>query len=261
MNLATNSMQAMPTGGSLRIQLSRVKHPKERMTTTGPLPSGDYLMLRVQDSGAGIDPAIREKIFDPFFTTKDVGTGTGLGLSLVHGIVTDLGGAIDVETELGVGSCFTTYLPRSAGFAESKPDVPLPLARGKSERVLLVDDEEALVRLSSDMLTELGYRPAGFTSAAKALEAFNRDPGSFDAVITDSRMPQMSGVLLIKALRQVQPDVPILLVSGFLASAAITEARMAGADVILNKPVSRRELALALSEALSGSSRDGPALD
>ena len=254
MNLATNGIHAMASGGELQIRLFCVSTAEERLTTTGPLVPGEYVVLSVRDSGTGIDPAIRNKIFDPFFTTKDVGTGTGLGLSLVHGIVTELGGAIEVTTELDVGSCFTVYLPRDGERAEFQVDTPATLVRGAGQRILFVDDEEALVRLTSDMLTELGYEPAGFTSAEKALAAFDLDPCSFDAVITDSRMPKMSGLQLIRALRNVRPGVPTLLVSGFLAGAAAVEARAAGTDIILNKPVSRRDLASALAEAMSGAS-------
>jgi CheY-like chemotaxis protein len=256
MNLATNAMQAMPSGGELQVRLSCATVVEQRMTTTGPLQPGDHVVLTVRDSGTGIDPAIRGKIFDPFFTTKDVGTGTGLGLSLVHGIVTDLGGAIEVATEVGAGSCFTIYLPRDGELAEATPEQPTPIARGTSQRILLVDDEEGLVRLSSDMLVQLGYEPVGFTSSEKALAAFSSDPCSFDAVVTDSRMPHMSGIRLIKALREMRPELPTLLVSGFLATAAANEARAAGADVILNKPISRRDLATALIEALPGPARE-----
>ncbi|WP_213957808.1 PAS domain-containing protein [Variovorax sp. dw_954] len=260
MNLATNGMQAMPSGGSLQVGLTCESLAQERMATTGPLPPGEYVVLCVRDSGAGIDPAIRDKIFDPFFTTKDVGTGTGLGLSLVHGIVTELGGAIDVSSELEVGSAFTVYVPRSGETAPGqKEEKALPLARGKNERILVVDDEESLVQLSSNMLAELGYRPAAFTSAEKALEVFRLDPDSFDAVITDLRMPHMSGLMLISALRGLPSEVPVLLVSGFLAGTAADQARDAGADILLTKPLSRRDLALALSEALADKPHRGQA--
>ncbi|MDY0749027.1 PAS domain-containing protein [Paucibacter sp. R3-3] len=256
MNLATNGVQAMTSAGTLKTELHDVSISKNQMTTTGPLPEGEYVVLSVRDSGSGIDPAIREKIFDPFFTTKDVGTGTGLGLSLVHGIVADLGGAIELTTEVGAGSCFSVYLPQGGSAArEREEEAQPPIARGREERILLVDDEEALVRLASDMLTELGYQAAGFTSSARALEAFDRDPGAFAAVITDSRMPHMSGVRLIRALRERRSDTPIVLASGFLSTAGLAEARAAGANVILNKPVSRRALAQALSEALKSSAQ------
>jgi PAS domain S-box-containing protein len=251
MNLATNGIQAMTTGGALQVRLACSEVAERRITTTGPLPPGEYVVLSVRDSGTGIDPAIRDRIFDPFFTTKDVGSGTGLGLSLVHGIVAELGGAIEVVTELDNGSCFTVYLPRDGEHMEFRAEAPAPLVRGQRQRILLVDDEEALARLTGDMLTELGYLPATFTTAERALAAFIRDPGSFDAVITDSRMPHMSGVQLIKAVRAVRPGMPTLLVSGFLTTAAAADARRAGADLLLNKPVSRLDLASALAEAFA----------
>lgn len=250
MNLATNGIQAMPTGGSLCIRLTCADVADEHIATTGRLPRGEYVVLSVHDSGTGIDPVIRDKIFDPFFTTKDVGTGTGLGLSLVHGIVTELGGAIEVCTEMGSGSSFTVYLPRGGEPPVLRAAAPSGLVRGDRQRILLVDDEEALARLSSDMLAELGYEPIVFTSAERALAAFIRQPNAFDGIITDSRMPHMSGVQMIKAMRGARPGVPTVLVSGFLTAAATAEARAAGADIILNKPVSPRDLAAALSQVL-----------
>ena len=260
MNLATNAMQAMPNGGTLQIQLYCEVLDEERMATTGLLAAGEYVVLSIRDTGAGIDPTVRERIFDPFFTTKDVGTGTGLGLSLVHGIVTELGGAIDVATEVNVGSCFTAYLPRSGEIGKRREERPSPLPRGQNERVLVVDDEEPLVRLTSDMLKELGYLTVAFTSGSDALDAFRAHPELFDAVVTDARMPRMSGLALIRALRELKSTVPILLVSGFLGGAAATEAREAGADATLSKPLSRRDLAGALAQALRANAAKPPSL-
>ncbi|MGJ7505953.1 PAS domain-containing protein [Variovorax sp. GT1P44] len=259
MNLATNGIQAMRSSGCLQIDLCCATIEQGRMATTGPLASGHYIVLSVRDDGAGIDPSIRDRIFDPFFTTKDVGTGTGLGLSLVHGIVTELGGAIDVSTELDVGSCFTAFLPRAGEKAAQRVQLPLPVARGNNERILIVDDEEPLVQLTSDMLAELGYRPEAFTSAELALEALRRDAGSFDAIITDFRMPHMSGMEFIDAVRGLDVKVPILLVSGFLAGSTAEKARKLGADVILAKPIARHDLAMALSDALRVAPQSEPA--
>ncbi len=146
-------------------------------------------MLQVADTGTGIAPEIVERIFDPFFTTKEVGTGTGLGLSLVHGIVAELGGAIDVASTPGAGSTFTVYLPRSGEAADAPQDEEPEMPRGDGQRVLIVDDEEPLVRLATRTLEELGYAPVGFTSSGAALAAFRADPQRFDALITDERMP------------------------------------------------------------------------
>ena len=182
MNLTTNAVQAMPSGGTLRVLLQTVRVDAPHVATTKAVEAGEYVVLEVADSGIGMSPETLERIFDPFFTTKEVGVGTGLGLSLVHGIVAELGGAIEVASVPGSGSTFTVYLPRAGDAAEvdesETPDVP----RGNRERVLVVDDEEALVRIATETLEALGYRPVGFTSSAAALEAFRADPLGYDAV-------------------------------------------------------------------------------
>jgi CheY-like chemotaxis protein len=244
----------MHSSGCLEIDLSCTTIFHGRMATTGPLTPGEYIVLCVRDNGAGIEPSIRDRIFDPFFTTKDVGTGTGLGLSLVHGIVTELGGAIDMSSALDIGSSFTAFLPRADEHAAPPEPRRVPATRGSNERILVVDDEPSLVQLTSDMLAELGYRAAPFTSAESALKAVELEPGSFDAIITDLRMPHMSGLEFIRAVRQLNVKSPILLVSGFMAGSAAETAREFGADVLLTKPLSRRELAAALCESLDSRS-------
>src|SRR5258706_10333773 len=164
MNLCTNAVQAMKSQGTLSVSLATVQVAGSRMVTTSVLPGGEYLRLIVEDSGSGIAPQLLERIFDPFFTTKEVGVGTGLGLSLVHGIVTDLGGGVEVESHVGVGSTFTVYLPRRGSVAAPKmAEEPVPY--GSGETILLVDDEATLVRLGEEMLAELGYEPVGFASS------------------------------------------------------------------------------------------------
>jgi PAS domain S-box-containing protein len=231
MNLAANAIQAMPEGGTLRVTLERLQLTAPLMATTGALGAGDYLVLCVGDTGAGIAPEILNRIFDPFFTTKEVGSGTGLGLSLVHGIVSELGGAVDIATVLGTGSTFTVYLPRVGDVSPKRDDEPVALPRGAHEQVLLVDDEEPLLRLMTDTLSELGYLPVGFTSSVEALAAFEAHPDRFDAVITDERMPR-------------------LLVSGYLGEEVVGRARQAGADAVLRKPLSIPALANSLARAI-----------
>ena len=243
-NLAANAVQAMPAGGTLRLELAVERVEAPRATTIGELRAGDYVVLTVADSGSGIAPEILDRIFDPFFTTKEVGTGTGLGLSLVHGIVTELDGAIDVASTLGTGSTFAVYLPRSGDAAETVDEKAWALPRGDGQRVLVVDDEEPLVELATRTLANLGYLPTGFTSSAAALEAFREDPEGFDALITDERMPGMSGSTLIREVRGMRSSLPVVLMSGYLGA---TESK---ADEVLQKPLSARDLAASLARVL-----------
>jgi PAS domain S-box-containing protein len=250
MNLATNGVQAMTSGGLLRVLLDTVRVDSPRIATTGTVAAGDYVRLKVTDRGSGIPTGILDRIFDPFFTTKEVGVGTGLGLSLVHGIVTEVGGAIDVETAPGSGSVFTVYLPRAGDAVDRKDDETPELPRGDGQRVLVVDDEEPLVRLTTQTLEGLGYAPAGFTSSTAALEAFRANPAIFDAVITDERMPGLSGSALIREVRDIRRTIPILLVCGYLGGTVADRGYNAGADEVLKKPLSARDLANSLARVL-----------
>ena len=250
MNLATNALQAMPDGGSLRVSLSIVTNDTARAATTAVLEAGEFIALAVTDTGIGMTKDLVERIFDPFFTTKEVGVGTGLGLSLVHGIVTDLDGAIEVKTMPGQGSTFTVYLPR-AGDAPSKLEHrESGLARGDSQSVLVVDDEEPLARLTTERLAALGYAPITFTSSVAALEAFRAHPDRFHAVVTDERMPGLSGSALVRQIRETHADVPIILMSGFVNPDLVARTQDLGVDEVLKKPVGERDLAAALARVL-----------
>jgi PAS domain S-box-containing protein len=253
MNLLTNAVQAMPSGGTLRVSLDRIHHDAPRIATTGSIAAREYVVMEVSDSGSGIPAEIIERIFDPFFTTKEVGVGTGLGLSLVHGIVTGLGGAIDVATTVGTGSVFKVYLPVADDLVVTRKPRKRPERRSDHTgrgRVMVIDDEEALVRLATEALVESGYSAVGFTSGAKAIDAFLADPGQFDAVITDESMPGMSGSELIGKMRALRPTLPILLMSGYLNAALIERAREAGATEVLSKPLPARQLRVALERVL-----------
>jgi len=250
MNLATNGIQAMDAGGMLRVSLGEMRVDTQQIATTGTIAGGDYIVLKVGDSGSGIPPGILDRIFDPFFSTKEVGVGTGLGLSLVHGIVTEVGGAINVETKVGAGSVFTVYWPRDGEVQESSKDEQPELPRGGQQRILVIDDEEPLVRLATETLRELGYMPIGFTSSTDALAAFRFDPKQFDAVITDERMPGISGSALIREMRGIRRSIPILLVSGFVGGLVVGRAYNSGATEVLKKPLSAQELATSLARVL-----------
>jgi CheY-like chemotaxis protein len=213
------------------------------------LPDGAYVRLCVRDTGVGIAAQVIERIFDPFFTTKEVGVGTGLGLSLVHGIVTDLGGGIDVQSRLGEGASFTVYLPWNTT-VQAPEAVQESVVGGGGETVLLVDDEEALVRLGEEMIAGLGYEPVGFTSSTAALEAFRATPERFDAVLSDESMPEMTGSELAKAIREIRDDIPIVLMSGYVTAALAHRARDAGVLDVLAKPLVARDIARSLADAL-----------
>ena len=248
MNLCANAVQAMRSRGTLTVTLDRVQLQAPRCATS-VLPDGGYVRLSVKDTGTGISPQVLERIFDPFFTTKEVGVGTGLGLSLVHGIVTDLGGGIEVESRPGEGATFTVYLPWQSSVQAPEP-VQEAVAGGDGEIVLLVDDEEALVRLGEEMIANLGYEPVGFTSSTAALEAFRASPGRFDAVLSDEAMPDMTGSELARAIRAIRGDIPIVLMSGYVTPALAHRARDAGVLDVLAKPLVARDIARSLADAL-----------
>jgi PAS domain S-box-containing protein len=249
MNLCANAVQAMRAGGTLVVTLQTTHLTEGKCVSTTQLAPGGYVKLAVRDTGTGIAPQVLERIFDPFFTTKAAGMGTGLGLSLVHGIVADLGGGVDVYSRVGGGSTFTVYLPwhGSAQATEAQSD---PIAGGSGETILLIDDEEALVRLGEEMMAELGYEPVGFASGAAALETFRDAPQRFDAVLSDEAMPEMTGSELARELRRIRPDIPIVLMSGYVTPALIDRAREIGIKDVLAKPLAAREIARSLADAL-----------
>ena len=248
MNLCANGAQAMKTAGTLTVSLD-VVDKRDSVAATSAIPAGRYVRLRVRDTGSGMAPNVLERIFDPFFTTKGVGVGTGLGLSLVHGIVTDLGGGIDVQSAPGEGSTFIVYLPWTDA-AVAPAGAEEAIAQGEGETILLVDDEESLVRLGEEVIAELGYEPVGFTSSAAALEAFRAEPQRFHAVLTDESMPEMTGSDLVRGIRAVRPDIPILMMTGFVTPALAARAREMGVVDVLSKPLVTRDIARGLYAAL-----------
>jgi len=213
------------------------------------LTPGPYLQLTVSDTGRGIPAEIREKIFDPFFTTKEKGEGTGMGLSVVHGIVKAHGGAITVASEPAKGSTFQVYFPViNAGVAHRlKIEESLP---GGSEHVLFVDDEKPLVDLGQRMLEGFGYRVTTRTSSIEALELFLAQPDRFDLVITDMTMPNMTGSELAAEIMRIRSDIPLVLCTGYSDMMTEEKARVMGIDAFVMKPISMRELAKTLRKVL-----------
>ncbi|MCG8455989.1 MAG: ATP-binding protein, partial [Holophagales bacterium] len=214
-NLCTNAFHAMPDGGVLRIGLDRLRSSEPIATATGPLPAAAYARLRIADTGLGMGGEILGRIFEPFFTTKEAGKGTGLGLSTVKGIVLEHHGGIDVASVPGEGTTFEIYLPIDERSVPAAERLEACSPEGHRETVLFLDDEVPLMTLGEKMLDRLGYRALAFNSAIAALESFARDPSRFDLVITDLRMPEMSGLEVAQEVHQISPETKVILTTGF----------------------------------------------
>ncbi|HEY7492641.1 MAG TPA: ATP-binding protein, partial [Candidatus Tectomicrobia bacterium] len=250
-NLCANAEYAMrQAGGVLEVRLEAVDVDAILAAQHPTLCLGPHVRLTVRDTGQGMPPEVVQCIYDPFFTTKAAGEGTGIGLSVVHGIVVNHGGTITVESQVGEGTTFTIYLPRIAWdmAVEGQADETIPHGQG---RLLFVDDEPALVRLGYSVLTQLGYDVAAYTSSPEALAAFQAAPQRFDLVITDYTMPQMTGDVLTCALRRLRPDIPIILETGFSHTIDAEQAAALGINAFLLKPWTVRELARTIAQVLA----------
>jgi PAS domain S-box-containing protein len=249
MNLATNAAYAMrEKGGSLDIELSDFSVSPSNGDPRGIEP-GLYMKLTVRDTGTGMPPDIMDKIFDPFFTTKTVGEGTGLGLSVVLGIVRQSNGYIFAESEPGKGSVFTVYFPKIAGEHETDAVSDDEIPTG-SERILFVDDEEALVEMGEELLAELGYEVVCRMSSNDALTLLREDVSRFDLVITDQTMPEMTGVELAQEILTIRPYMPVIMCTGFSHLVNEESAREAGISAFVMKPLTKREIARTIREVL-----------
>ena len=253
MNLCTNAHYAMQKhGGILAVVLQKLKkevicfHPELK------IPPGSYLRLTVSDTGYGIEPRLMERIFDPYFTTKPTGEGTGLGLSVAHGIINDLGGQIRVYSEIGHGTTFHIYLPEFKGSTQSTnlETKAEPTPPTGNERLLVVDDEAIIASLIDQTLSELGYKVTACTDPRQALEWIETTPGSFDLVLSDFTMPHLNGAELARMILDRRPDIPIILTTGFSGIFKEKEATTMGIRRLLQKPITRNDLAEAVREEL-----------
>jgi signal transduction histidine kinase len=243
MNLCTNAGHAMrDRGGHLTIRLREAGEREIREKLLPGMNAQAYLALTVEDTGHGIPVAIVDRIFDPFFTTKEHTEGTGMGLSVAHGIVKSHRGSIDVESRVGEGTLFRIYLPMVLpGTSEDNRDTS-PLPSG-SERVLFVDDEVMLVDMSRQILQRLGYQVTACTSSVEALTRFQENPGAFDLVITDMTMPHMTGKELAEKLLMIKPELPIILCTGFSETITEEAAQRVGIQAFILKPIVMADLA------------------
>jgi len=252
MNLGTNAWQAMKDGpGRLQIKLE-ARHVDEALVAAQPrLRPGAYACLSVSDTGCGMDQATQRRIFEPFFTTKPAGEGTGLGLAVVHSIMASHEGAITVHSRPGEGTVFDLYFPAYAGGAALPATDRELTPRGHGERILLVDDEEPLVRLGQKTLAALGYEVATATQPEAALALVRADPQRFSLVVTDQTMPRMSGLELASQLRRIRPCLPIILTTGYSLSLTPERLEAAGIRHLLLKPSTIPALATAVHDVLS----------
>jgi CheY-like chemotaxis protein len=251
MNLCTNAAHAMrENGGVMAIELEE-KHVTEAETgIVDGLGPGDYVVLSVTDSGCGMTPEVAARIFDPFFSTKAVNEGTGMGLSVVHGIVKAHGGAVGVQCQPGRGSRFTVYLPvYEETRSEPTPCVD-PLVCGQKERVLLVDDEVLILEMGQMMLERLGYEVEVYAHPADALTCFTTDPDRYHVVITDQGMPVMTGLNLARELKAIRATVSIVLCTGFSDTVGDEKETGRFIDAFLMKPIVMGQLAVTLRHLL-----------
>jgi len=250
MNLCTNAHHAMSeNGGVLTVSLRDVRIDSGFESRKLDLTTGGYMCLQIQDTGHGMPEEVRARIFDPFFTTKDRDKGTGMGLSVVHGIVKSHGGAITVHSQPGKGTSFAIYLPLIR--TEVKPTVRTAIALPTgNERILFIDDEKTLVDLGRQMLERLGYKVVCRTSSIEALELFKSRPDQFDLVITDMTMPNLTGDKLTRQMLGIRADIPVILCTGFSEQISEKSAKDMGIREFILKPLVMDKLARTVRSVL-----------
>jgi two-component system cell cycle sensor histidine kinase/response regulator CckA len=252
-NLCTNASHAMrQNGGLLEVSVTDVDFESDTRIGDEYLNRGSYVKLSVSDSGCGMEKEVIERIFEPFFTTKKVNEGTGLGLSVVHGIIKSHDGAITVSSEPGKGTTFDIFLPRVENGAFEKPQ-SLEQAGREKKVILLVDDEEMMVDVTGQILARLGYAVVAKTSSLDALEVFQEKPDEFDLVITDQVMPNLTGMQLAQKLISIRSDIPVILCSGFPESVCLEDVESIGIKKFIMKPIGKETIAKIVRAVLDGS--------
>jgi len=252
MNLCTNAAHAMRDGGGrLDVSLTRVQIDADFARLHPKLRVGPYVRVAITDTGHGIDPQIIDRIFEPFFSTKLPGQGTGLGLSVVHGIMANHGGAVTVYSQPGCGTTFHLYFPAVDVVMTDARPVSATVFHGAGERILVVDDEAAVAEVAVRMLDRAGYRAQSYTDPQAALTAFSSEPDQFALVLTDLTMPKLTGIDLALQLRRIRPDIRIVLGSGFSDHLGEERVKQAGVSELLLKPYTMNDLAETVHRVLA----------
>jgi PAS domain S-box-containing protein len=257
MNLSTNAAHAMPTGGTITIQLEPFYVRDSMARSRSDLHEGPYALLKVSDTGKGMDRITKSRVFEPFFTTKAPGAGTGLGLAVVHGIMRDHEGGVDIESEPGQGTTVRCFFPGLTTEADDRPEIPRIAQRGKGERILFVEDEPALAQVGARRLLRLGYQVATETDSSRALEMVRAKPDDFDLLITDYSMPRLNGIQLGQGLRDIAPGMAIILITGNVEGLSAAEIASAGVGLVLHKPATTQQLGEGIQAVLAGRGAPG----
>lgn len=252
LNLAVNARDAMPDGGELKLSLSRQQRSGNEAGTAVQIPPGDWIILRVSDTGTGIPGTNLPHLFEPFFTTKTAGEGVGLGLAQVYGIVRRHGGYIDVSSTVGQGTTFSLYLPGLSMPADIAPDPkPVDLTQGQGETLLVVEDEPTVLETVRFSLIHLGYNVLTAGSGREALELYDQHSGEIALVLTDMTMPEMGGMALARSLWVKEPDLTVIVLTGYLLEPESTGERLLEGQVAyLQKPLRIKQLSETVSQAL-----------
>lgn len=250
-NLCTNAAQAIVNEkGVIEVSLQEVSLPERPVDNLNKLKSGEYLLLKVKDSGVGIDPKLQDKIFDPYFTTKEVGKGTGMGLAVVHGILKNHNAGIEIESTPNIGTTVCVYFPfTEAGTPENAVGEYKPRADGH-EKILFVDDEKPLLDISERVLRKSGYSVTGTTDPMQAFELFEDNPDFFDLIISDMTMPQMTGAEFAEKIKAIRSDIPIIICTGHSSLLDEKKARETGISAFLMKPVSAETLRTTIRDVI-----------
>ncbi len=246
LNLCANSAQAMEeTGGTIKVKMENVAVNHATVDGTDLLANGEYIKIVISDDGPGIPAAIHDRIFDPYFTTKEVGKGSGMGLAVVQGIVKKHKGSINLKSDTGKGATFTILLPGVNDGKDSVNDqIITRFSAGK--RILFVDDEEQITKVSARMLESLGYTVDSETNPLKALEFIRKKPGKYNLVVTDMTMPQMNALMFLQEIHKINKDIPVIICSGYNPLVDENKAIEAGFSAYVHKPFTKGELALAV---------------